>query len=37
MALSTLPRTIVHASLHGLRLPLTAVERISGNADSQTL
>lgn len=34
MAITAIPRTMVKASLLGLRVPLTALERVTGNAGS---
>ena len=35
MALTPVPRMMIKAGLFGLRLPLTTVERVTGNADAE--
>lgn len=34
MPITAIPRTVIKAGLQGLRIPLTAVERVSGNTDT---
>ena len=36
MLISTLPRTIIKAGFNGLRLPLTALEKVSGKGESDS-